>query len=768
MRFSDGMWQVRPGFTLEAPACSYAGHTDARSITLYGPYHPVTHRGMTLNCGQMTVTLSAPAEGVISVRMENFMGACKKGPDFVLNTTDCGVVETDGDRAVLRSGKLTAETSISGEWGIRFYWDGRLLTETGFRGMAHLYGPDGTTYMREQLSLDVAEQIVGLGERFGPFVKNGQSVDLVNADGGTNSEQAYKNIPFYLSTKGYGLFVNTPAEVSYEIGSEIVNRVQFSVPGESMEYMVIGGDDYKEVITNYTGLTGRPPMLPAWTFGLWLSTSFTTNYDEETVLSFIDGMLERKIPLTVFHFDCFWMKEFQWTDFVWNEDTFKDPEGMLKKIHDRGIKVCCWINPYIAQKSRLFKEGLEHDYFVKTGDGSVWQWDMWQAGMALVDFTNPEAVKWYQGYLRQLCEMGVDAFKTDFGERIPVQDPYYGPKAANYGIVYHDGSDPDKMHNYYTYLYNKAVYDLLEEVYGKEKACLFARSATAGGQQFPVHWGGDNLPNYPSMAQSLRGGMSLALCGFGYWSHDIGGFEGQSDYDIFKRWTQFGLLSSHSRYHGSNAYKVPWMYGEEAVEVTRAFTKLKMRLMPYLYQMSVEAHTKGIPMMRPMLLEFPDDRTAPFADTQYMLGDSILVAPIMNPNCIGEYYLPEGLWTDWFTGETVQGGGWHKGEYDYFTLPLFVRENTILVLGSHDDRPDYDYEENPEIRIFGLRDGATASADVVSQTGEHKFTITATRSGKTVTVHIEGEHGKIRIGIAGGMLMEPSGNDFSISSNLLK
>ena len=768
MKFSDGMWQVKPGFTLEAPACSYAGRSDARSVTLYGPYHPVSHRGMTLNCGQMTVTLSAPSEGIISVRMENFMGACKKGPDFVLNTADCGAVEKDGDRVILHSGKLSAETTLQGEWGIRFYWDGRLLTETGFRGMAHLYGPDGNTYTREQLSLDVAEQIVGLGERFGPFVKNGQTVDLVNADGGTNSEQAYKNIPFYLSTKGYGLFVNTPAQVSYEIGSEVVNRVQFSVPGESMEYMVIGGDNYKEVITNYTGMTGRPPLLPAWTFGLWLSTSFTTNYDEETVLSFIDGMLERKIPLTVFHFDCFWMKEFQWTDFVWNEDTFKDPKGMLQKIHDRGVKVCCWINPYIAQKSRLFKEGLEHDYFVKTGDGSIWQWDMWQAGMALVDFTNPEAVKWYQGYLRQLCEMGVDAFKTDFGERIPVQDAYYGLKAAKYGIVYHDGSDPDKMHNYYTYLYNKAVYELLEEVYGPQKACLFARSATTGGQQFPVHWGGDNLPTYPSMAQSLRGGMSLGLCGFGYWSHDIGGFEGQSDYDIFKRWTQFGLLSSHSRYHGSNAYKVPWLYGEEAVEVTRAFTKLKMRLMPYFYRMAVEAHEKGLPILRPMLLEFPDDRTAPFADTQYMLGDSILVAPVMNPDGIGEYYLPEGLWTDWFTGKTVQGGGWHKETYDYFSLPLFVRENTILVLGSHDDRPDYDYEENPEIRIFGIQEGATVSTDVFSQTGECKFTVTATRTGKTVTVHIDGEHGKIRIGIAGGMLMEPSGNDFSISSNLLK
>ena len=768
MKFSDGMWQVRAGFTQECPACSYAGRYDGHSVTLYGPYRPINHRGMTLNCGQMTVTLTSPAEGVISVKMENFMGARDDGPAFQLHTSECGSVTADGDTVTLHSGKLSAVASIQGDWGITFYWDGKKLTSTGFRGMAHFYGPDNTTYMREQLALDVNEEIYGLGERFGPFVKNGQSIDLYNADGGTNSEQAYKSIPFYISTKGYGLFVNSPDTVSYEIGSEIVNRVQFSVPGESMEYMVIGGDDYKEILTRYTGLTGRPPMVPSWTFGLWLSTSFTTNYDEETVLSFIDGMLERKIPLTVFHFDCFWMKEFQWTDFVWNEDTFKDPEGMLRKIHDRGIKVCCWINPYIGQKSRLFKEGVEKGYFVKTGDGSVWQWDMWQAGMALVDFTNPDAVKWYQGYLRQLCEMGVDCFKTDFGERIPVQDPYYGPKAAKYGIRYFDGSDPDKMHNYYTYLYNKAVYDLLAEVYGEGNACLFARSATVGGQQFPVHWGGDNLPTYPSLAQSLRGGLSLALCGFGYWSHDIGGFEGTSSNDIFKRWTQFGLLSSHSRYHGSNAYKVPWMYGDEAVAVTKAFTELKMRLMPYLYRKAVEAHETGIPMMRPMFLEFPDDRTAPFVDTQYMLGDALLVAPIMNDRGAGEYYLPEGLWTDWFTGETVEGGKWFKGDYDYFHLPLFVRENTILVLGAHNDRPDYDYEVEPEIRIFGLRDGCTATAEVVSQKGERKFTITATREGKAVSVHLEGEHGPVQIGIAGGMLMRPEGDDFALSSNLLK
>lgn len=251
-------------------------------------------------------------------------------------------------------------------------------------------------------------------------------------------------------------------------------------------------------------------------------------------------LAKRNIPLSVFHFDCRWMKELEWCNFDWDKSKFPDPEGLLKKLHDRGLKVCVWINSYIGQKSPLFEEGAKNGYFIKNEDGSVWQWDKWQAGMAIVDFTNPEATKWYQGYLKKLVAMGVDCFKTDFGERIPTE-----------GVKYYDGSDPELMHNYYTYLYNKAVYDVLVETKGADRAILFARSATVGGQRFPVHWDGDCSSNYPSMAESLRAGLSFGMSGFGYWSHDIAGFEDQASPDLYKRWTQFGLLSSHSRYHGS-------------------------------------------------------------------------------------------------------------------------------------------------------------------------------------------------------------------------
>ena len=303
------------------------------------------------------------------------------------------------------------------------------------------------------------------------------------------------------------------------------------------------------------------------------------------------------------------MKGYQWCDFKWDDEVFPDPAGMLKRYKERGLKICVWINPYIAQKSYLFDEGMEKGYLVKTKDGGVWQTDMWQPGMALVDFTSEDACKWYQSKLEELLDMGVDCFKTDFGERIPVRD-----------IVYNDESDPLKMHNYYTFLFNRTVFELLERKKGVGKATVFARSATAGSQQFPVHWGGDSTASYPSMAETLRGGLSLSLCGFGFWSHDIGGFERTASADLYKRWCAFGMLSSHSRLHGSDSYRVPWAFDEEATDVLRKFVKLKCRLMPYLYSQAVKAHTKGVPMLRPMFMEFPEDRACETLDMQYMLG----------------------------------------------------------------------------------------------------------------------------------------------------
>ncbi|GAA1916590.1 alpha-xylosidase [Microbacterium aoyamense] len=728
MKFTDGFWQLRPGVTaLYAQEAYDIWQTDATAdgpgIVITAPTTVIRGRGDTLNRPVLTTTLSSPAEGVIRVRIAHHEGGTWHG-GFELPGAAAGgagaasIVDAHG---VLETGPLTARIAPGAPWSLSFEVEGRRVTGSGHRAQGYLQLTDdaqvdpgvvgnaraGTaaprphTFVHEQLDLGVGELVYGLGERFGPLVKNGQTVDIWNADGGTSSEQAYKSVPFHLSNRGYGVLVNDPGHVSYEIGSEAVERVQFSVPGEVLEYFVFAGPAPKDVLARYTALLGRPPVVPAWSYGLWLSTSFTTDYDEATVTSFIDEMAARELPVSVFHFDCFWMREFNWCDFEWDPRTFPDPEGMLARLHEKDLRVSVWINPYIGQRSPLFREAADQGFLVTRPDGSVWQWDLWQAGMGLVDFTNPDATAWYQGHLRRLIAQGVDCFKTDFGERIPLEVDYF------------DGSDPSRMHNLYAQLYNRAVHDVLVAERGEGDAVLFARSATAGGQTMPVHWGGDSTSTLVSMAETLRGGLSLALSGFAFWSHDIGGFEGTPDAGVFKRWTAFGLLGSHSRFHGSQSYRVPWVFDDEAVDVTRTFTHLKMRLMPYLYQVGLEAASTGAPLMRPMVLEFPDDPAAAYLDRQYMLGSELLVAPVFTESGEVEFYLPAGHWTSLLTGETVEGGRWLRETHGYDSLPLYARPGAVIPWGARVDRPDYDYLDGLSLRVFP---GGEGSRDVVVTT----------------------------------------------------
>lgn len=783
MKFQNGCWLLKEGFASFSPQQVYSSKINENEVVLCAPTAVVKGRGNTIDGINLTLRITAPMPEVIRVQVWHHKGAVKRGPEFELNlgekscpgaregslsgeketgdaegtgaVEDIGDIQAAGERAVsadygtgkagnplsveetestitVRSGHLSLIIGRQ-SWSMRYERDGKLLTKSAPRDLAYIkedwkgmaYDRGTGAYMRQQLGLSVNEQIYGLGERFGAFVKNGQSVSVWNEDGGTSTEQSYKNIPFYLSNRNYGVFVNHPERVDFEVGTEQVNKVAFSVAGECLDYFLMDGADMKQVLERYTDLTGKPALPAPWTFGLWLSTSFTTDYDEATVMSFIDGMLERGIPLSVFHFDCCWMKEFHWTDFIWDEAVFPDPEGMLQRIHARGIKVCVWINPYIAQDSALFDEGMEKGYFLKRSNGDVWQWDMWQSGMAIVDFTNKEAVEWYQKGLEKLLDMGVDCFKTDFGERIPTD------------VVYCNGADPVKMHNFYTYLYNKAVFDLLERKRGKGEAVLFARSATAGGQKFPVHWGGDCWSDYESMEQSLRGGLSLTSSGFGFWSHDIGGFESKSTPDVYKRWCAFGLLSTHSRLHGSSSYRVPWLYDEESVDVVRFFTCLKASLMPYLYRNAIETSRTGVPMMRSMVLEFTQDRNCAYLASQYMLGDSLLVAPVLNEEGIAEYYLPEGSWTNFFTGEVRHGGRWYREKHGYLSIPLYVRQNAVIALGEHSDSAVYDYAENVTFRVYALEDGAETGTVVYDRQNGQKSVVCGAQSGQDTLVQVE-------------------------------
>ena len=743
MRFTEGYWLRSQRVKEHYAAMVWEYEPLEDGMRLLVPLKKVPSKGDTVNVPCLTVTFRAVAPDVISVKAVHFEGYDTHRPSFeiAVNPQKVNVTSTE-DTIVMDTGTLTVRV-FTKDFGYQFEKDGIVITRCGFRNLGYMEWDrqpstmlPGDHYLDEtrmkpfivnELSLDAGECIYGFGERFTSFVKNGQSIQTWNEDGGTASSIAYKCIPFYMTSKGYGILVNHSGNVQFEAASEKVGYTGFSVQDEAMEYLFFYGPSLKKVLSEYTALTGRPALLPAWSFGLWLSTSFTTSYDEETTTSFIREMKDRQIPLSVFHYDCFWMREFRLCDFDWDRRQFPDPEGMILRNHEKGVKVCVWMNPYIAQNTALFHEAMEKGYLLMRADGrGVWQTDNWEYGMGIVDFTNPDAYRWFQEKLRALCAMGIDCFKTDFGERIPVN------------VTYHNGADPVAMHNYYTLLYNRCVFEVLEQEKGKGNAVLFARSATAGSQKFPVHWGGDCMATYPSMAETLRGGLSLAMSGFSFWSHDISGFESTATPDLYKRWAAFGLLSSHSRLHGAGSYRVPWAFDEEACEVVKHFCNLKCSLMPYLYRLAVEAHTTGIPMMRPMVLEFPEDPAVRFLDMQYMLGESLLAAPVFSESGKADYYLPDGIWTDYFTGETKQGGKWYTGYYDYLHLPLYVRENTLLAVGSCVQRPDYPYEKDLEIRWYGTSEHCEARTQIVDQSGKTRALVYAARNQDQVKVTVKG------------------------------
>ncbi|QRW01716.1 glycoside hydrolase family 31 protein [Ceratobasidium sp. AG-Ba] len=765
MKFTDGLWLLRDGVKPYFGLSVVKEETKDDTLNIHVSTRPIRHRGDTLGGPLLDVEITSPLEGIIGVNITHFAGRKKQGPNFELFPDGAASkpkiqITKSEDGTSFTSGGLTARVAtqavvMNGISTNSYYVDflgrdGRILTSAGPKAQAiidipykYTMGsaantsclatdrssnpnppppPEHVRYMLSELALSAGELVYGLGEQFGAYIKNGQA--------------------------GYGVFINHPGEVELEIGSEKASRVGITVAGEDLQYFVIYGPTPLEILEKYTHLTGRPGLPPSWTFGLWLSTSFLTNYDEKTVTGFLEGMKERdcnkcfpglSFPLRLFLDGTVSMVRISpltitsatlvqvfRTSFTFDPDNFPDPKAYLASLKKQfGVKICVWINPYISQFASTFKEGIEGNYFIKRTNGDVWQWNLWQPGLAIVDFTNPAACEWYKDKLRMLLDMGVDTFKTDFGERIP---------HAN--VQYHDGSDPYRMHNAYAHVYNKLVFDVLEERFGKYEACVFARSATAGGQRFPVHWGGDCESTWEAMAETLRGGLSLTLSGFGFTSHDIGGFEGHPPAEIYMRWLAFGLFSSHSRLHGSSSYRVPWNYGEQASKVLAKFLDAKHRLMPYLYATAIEAHQTGHPMQRATFLEFPQDRTTYFLDAQYFLGHSLLIVPVFAPdNEEIEFYVPAGRWTPFF-GEpkVITGPGWIRTTVPYDEIPVLVREGTVLALGQSGlKRADYTLNQALEIRVYELADGQTSEAVIPTGKGtETAATVRATRAGKDV------------------------------------
>lgn len=725
------MWLTNEAYTVQYAEEVYTvtPREDNKALTLLCPTRKILSRGDTLNLATVSVKLEAQSDGVISCEVTHFSGARRRGPDFELFPHGKPAVEAriqQGEAGTtLSSGSLSA--TVRGDahtFAIDFHAsDGsKTLTSLLARSVGLAYTPALTSpkqvedlrarkhFLFTQTELGVGETIHGGGERFGAWNRLGQHLRVWNEDGGTSSEQAYKNVSFLLSSRGYGLFIDTPDAIDLEIGSERCSRLQTAVQGQRLKWYLIHGPSPKDVLRKYALLTGAPGKPPAWSYGLWLSTSFTTSYDDRTVTHFLETMREHRIPVEVFHFDCFWLRPFHWTDFAWDPTSFPDPQAQIARLKQANLvaKISVWTNPYVAQASPVFAHAAEKGYLLKRANGDIWQWDLWQTGMAIVDFTNPAARAWFAECLEKLFATGVDAIKTDFGERIPTTD-----------VAWFDASvDPNRMHNYYAYLYNQLVYEALQKRYGEHEAVLFARSACAGTQRFPLHWGGDCESTPAALAESVRGGLSLGLASFASWTSDIGGFEGKPPPWIYKRWVAFGLLCSHSRLHGSSSYRVPWLVDdassepENCTEVLRSWVRFKRRLMPYLFAQAGESVENGWPTsVRAVALEFPDDPTSWFCDREFMVGARILAAPVFGEDGVGEVYLPPGRWFNFWTGEAVQGSRWVRERYGFLQAPMFVREGTVLVLGEEEGEGGFGYEwlrKGGTVRLYGVKEGDSA------------------------------------------------------------
>ncbi|MGQ9632153.1 MAG: alpha-xylosidase [bacterium] len=527
-------------------------------------------------------------------------------------------------------------------------------------------GPSGDVSVYESMDLAPEEHIYGLGEKFSPLNKRGLKIVSWNVDTTlTTTDRSYKNIPFFITTRGYGIFVNSSRKIVYEMGSESFVSYTFEVKDTSLDYFFIYGPKFSDIIYRYTEITGRSPVPPLWSFGLWMSRFGYRNRGE---LEEVCGKLrENEIPCDVVHLDPYWMRKGHWCDLEWDTRAFPEPWEMLAKLREKGFKVSLWEQPYVPKGTEMFREGDERGYFMKNSKGETYTIiDFEEKPVGIVDFSNPGAVEWYKEKHRKLLEMGVGTFKTDMSEAVPEDGVFAGATGA-------------EMHNLYSLLYNKTVYEAGRD-FSPENALVWGRAGYAGTQRYPVTWSGDSHTTFRDMACILRAGLSYGLSGVPFWGHDIGGFQGPPpEPTLYIRWAQFGLLSSHSRCHGIHP-REPWEFGERALKIFRKYAELRYRLLPYIYAYAHIASETGLPVVRPLVLEYQDDPTTWDIDLEYLLGRELLIAPIFDESGERTIYLPEGRWTDYWKGMEYRGPQHIYYEAPLEIIPIFVREDSILPM----------------------------------------------------------------------------------------
>ena len=517
-------------------------------------------------------------------------------------------------------------------------------------------GSDNARRINPVFTLTADEMIFGCGESATGLNKVGQKVNLFVTDPqGPETDQMYKPIPFFMSNRGYGMFMHTSAPVTCDFGATYIGLNKMFMGDENC-YLFVFFFEPKDILDEYTDLVGKPGMPPLWSFGTWMSR--ITYFSEKEGYDVAANIRKNKYPCDVIHFDTGWFDVDWQCDYKFSENRFQNPQQMLKDLKSQGFHVCLWQLPYFTPKNRYFPELIKKDMYVKNGNGELPYEDV------VLDFSNPETVKWYQDKLAGLLNIGVSAIKVDFGEAAPLNGIYASGKSGWY------------EHNLYPVRYDMAVSEITKKLHNEN--IMWARAAWAGSQRYPLHWGGDAATTNTGMLGTLRAGLSFGLSGFSFWSHDMGGFVKSTPEDLYCRWLPFGFLTSHTRAHGAPPTE-PWLYDSKRVQdVFRKSAEMKYRLMPYVYAQAKECTEKGLPMLRALFVEFPDDPGAWKVDDEYLFGSQILVAPLLESGITGRtVYLPEGKWIDYQT-EKVYEGGWHRIEAGSLPIIMLVRDGSVL------------------------------------------------------------------------------------------
>jgi alpha-D-xyloside xylohydrolase len=703
----------------------------------------VTVKAITTDGETLTVELSAAGEGVIRVKLSQDPDAQSRSarvatlvhPGHFAGAT----VDVLDNLVRLSAGPVVAELTLN-PWHLRFVdATGRLLVEED-AGIVDISGrlrtlpfgrsmvDDGVAAYHESFLAAADEHFVGLGEKFTGLDKRGQRALMWNFDAfGAESDRAYKNVPFYISSRGYGILVDSGMPTEFDICQSTHSVVQILVPDDLIDYYVIAGPTPTDVLARFDALTGEPLMPPKWAFGTWLSSGFFAD-SEKQALDRARRIRELGIPCDVVHLDCYWQTDGHWSDLLWDPQTFPDPDAMMRELTDAGFKVCLWMNSYISHLSPAFAEADALGLFLKKADGTTYVADTWHGSYpacGILDLTNPAAVEWFTERLRRLLRQGVAAFKTDFAEGVPADS------------VAHNGMTGVELHNVYSLIFNDLVQNVTREVAGH--GLVWARSSFLGGQRHSAQWSGDINATYPAMASTVRAGLSYGLSGVAFWSHDVGGFGGTPTPDLYVRWAQFGALSPLVRFHGTTS-RLPWEFPDEARDLAIDALRLRYRLMPYLYSVAVEAAQSGAPWMRAILVDAPEDPAAWHADLEYRIGADLLAAPLTDPSGTRDVYLPEGDWVQWWDGEVRTGGRYARISTALADVPLFVRRGGLIATVEPGDTVGDGAFGPLALLAYDVTDASAVVHDVDGST-----TITARRAGDTLELSVSGPRQVTRV-----------------------